>query len=157
MGSGKTTLGNLVGAMLQIPAYDLDSLIVEKEGRDINAIFAEEGEDYFRKAESEVLRTVPIEDAIVMTGGGLVIKEENRNWMMEHGTVIYLHCEIDEIHKRLMNDESRPLGSGKTKAELTKLLIGRLRMYGEAHFSVDVTHLAPEQAAERILACIKGE
>lgn len=150
MGAGKTSVGKALGRRLALAVFDTDELIVRALSKTISEIFEHEGEEAFRQYETNALKKVTAEDVIVTTGGGLVMKEENRKWMKAKGMVIYLHCHIEEICRRLENDNSRPLIQNKNPKELAALLEKRLSKYQDADMTVDTTGKSLDQIVESI-------
>lgn len=148
MGSGKTTIARELSRVLRYPVIDLDESIVKKEGISISDIFSTKGEVYFRELEKEALRTLE-QTAIVSTGGGIVVKEENREWMLKNGIVVFLDCELDEIWNRIKGDESRPLA--KRKEDVVKLYHERKPLYQQCHIQVDTTNLTMNQTCNCII------
>ncbi|MGB7999640.1 MAG: shikimate kinase [Anaerobacillus sp.] len=141
MGSGKTTIAEKLSKALDMPAIDTDQHIMKATGKSIPDIFANEGEAAFRQYETESLEALPTENVIISTGGGIVLKERNRRFMEQNGTVIYLHCETEEIIRRLEGDTSRPLLAGDDRHEKVRLIFDdRLSLYREAKFEVNTTH-----------------
>jgi len=155
MGAGKTTIGERLANLLGLPVIDTDHYIENIAGKSIPEIFAENGEEVFRRYEREYLKMLPIENVIITTGGGIVIQEENREWMQNNGTVIYLHCEIDEIFNRITIDESRPLFDLTQKEMVIKRYQDRLPLYQQAHFTVDTTSQTLEEVVEEIHQLLK--
>jgi shikimate kinase len=157
MGAGKTTVGQRLAERLQLPIIDTDHYIEEHVGKSIKRIFAEEGEAAFRQYERECLRMLPPDKVIVTTGGGIVIQKENRDWMKQTGIVIYLHCEFEEIVKRLADDDTRPLLTQHHRDDLEALWKKRLPYYQEADWMVDTTGKRVEQIVDEIIDRIKGD
>ncbi|RAK22367.1 shikimate kinase [Anoxybacillus vitaminiphilus] len=156
MGAGKTSVGRQLAERLGVSVVDTDEMIEQKVGKSISEIFASEGESAFRKYERELLKTLPLQNIVVTTGGGMVIQKENRDWMKKHGIVIYLHCEPEEILRRLAGDETRPLLKQHNKQELIKrLLTERMPYYQEAHFIVNTTHRTMAEVVDDIVAALK--
>lgn len=153
MGTGKSTVGRLLAARLNYTFRDLDSLIVEKEGMSINTIFADRGESYFREVEFSVLKTVLAEHFLVVsTGGGAVIREENRCLMRKSGIVVNLTASPETILQRLQSDEERPLlRDSKNLAQIQKLLMERELFYAEADIRIDTDGKNVEDVARDIL------
>lgn len=122
-GAGKTTYGKKLAGELRVPFYDLDEEI-EKHGRKtISEIFAENGEDFFRKLETETLRNFSFpENAIVACGGGTPCFHNNIEWLKQHGKVIYLKKSPSRIVQQLLQTDlpTRPLLRDKTKEEIEK-------------------------------------
>lgn len=154
MGAGKTTVGRALAEQLGVTMIDTDRYIEEKVGKSIKQIFAEEGEAVFRRYEREFLRTLPSDKRIVTTGGGMVIQPENREWMKQTGTVIYLHCEFEEIMRRLAEDDTRPLLSSQ-RENFRRLWEERLPYYSEADIVIDTTGRRVDDIVQEIMEWIK--
>jgi shikimate kinase len=159
-GSGKTTVGRKLAQRMRIEFIDCDDLIVAKAGKSIREIFAHDGEARFRELETQVLREVVArKDHVIGLGGGAVVREENRKILAGAGhSVLYLHCQPEELLRRIQNDpatsDNRPnltsLGGGIE--EIQTLLSQREPMYESAMtHKLDVTHLTPDEAVARIL------
>ena len=89
MGTGKSTVGRLVATKLQRDFMDMDALIEQREGRSINQIFKDKGENYFRRLEADFCRELAEQqDLVIATGGGALINADNRRTMMVSGTVV---------------------------------------------------------------------
>ena len=111
MGSGKTTIGKYISCELGYEFIDTDEYIVKKEGMSINDIFSKKGEEYFRRLETDTVRELGavLHNAVIATGGGLPIRDENRKLLKALGTVYYLKTEADTIFRRISGNEDRPL------------------------------------------------
>lgn len=110
MGAGKTTIGRMLAAEFKLPFYDSDRVIEEKCGADIPWIFDVEGEAGFRDREQNVIDELSQLPNIVMaTGGGAILREENRKHLASRGTVIYLRATVEHQLRRTSNDRNRPL------------------------------------------------
>ena len=114
----------------------------EKEIRDI---FAEEGEMAFREYESEMLRSLPVQNVIITTGGGIIERAENRKWMKENGTVVYLYCDPHVIAERLREDTTRPLFQKKDIDAFITKFESRRAYYEEADIHIDTTNKSVKQ------------
>lgn len=110
MACGKTIIGLKLAQELQLDHVDTDKVIEIREGRSISQLFADEGEAYFRKLESELLaNSIATEELLVIsTGGGVVLAEENRE-LLANATVIYLRATPELIYQRVKTDNSRPI------------------------------------------------
>jgi len=140
MGVGKTTIGKQLAKALQRPFYDSDKVIEESTGVDIPTIFSYEGEEGFRVREQCVIQELSVLQGIVMaTGGGAVLKPENREVLKCNGFVVYLHCSIDKILYRTRHDTQRPLlQTANPKQRLQALFAQRDPLYQEcADFKID--------------------
>lgn len=121
MGSGKTSVGKELAKSRGMKFIDLDAYIVEREGRSINDIFTYESEEYFRNVESEVIKEMStISNTVISTGGGAVLRKENRDNLSKIGHVVYLKADPETILNRVKNDHSRPLLMTESEEELRK-------------------------------------
>lgn len=132
MGSGKSSIGRLLAQQLNLPFLDLDQEIERMSGQPIASIFAEKGEDEFRRLERECLQQIALAEVVVATGAGCFIY--NREWMMQNGTVIYLHVPFPNLAERIGADASRPLWRNAEK-----LYGERENIYAQAHHRVDAS------------------
>lgn len=153
MGSGKTTIGRALSERWNVPVIDTDEQVEMRTGKRVREIFEQEGETAFRRYETDILKSLPAENIIITTGGGVVGKEENRRWMQEHGTVLYLYCEPQHIVQRLRGDTTRPLFQ-ETESFFV-LFRSRQSLYEEAHYTVDTTNKAIEDIINEIEETIK--
>ncbi|MEH7885533.1 shikimate kinase [Bacillus sp. JJ1609] len=152
MGAGKTSVSRKLAEALTVSHYDTDHEIIEAAGKSINDIFASEGEAKFREIESAVLKTMPQHDAVIATGGGIVVAEENRRQMKSSGTVIFLYAEIGEILQRLEGDNSRPLLKENKLEAAQSLYISRLPIYRQtAHIEIDTTSKSVSDIVKEII------
>ncbi|MYL63130.1 AAA family ATPase [Bacillus hwajinpoensis] len=141
MGSGKTTVAEELSKALALPSEDTDKHVTKMQGREIPVIFESEGEKAFRSYETASLKDLPTENIIISTGGGIVLSEENRSFMKKNGTMIYLHCDPEEIIKRLEGDTSRPLLAGDNKQDkINTIFTERLPLYREANYEIETTN-----------------
>ena len=154
MGTGKTTVGQLVAAQLGREFIDMDDLIESREGRPISQIFADEGEPYFRRLEADLCRELAAKSGLVIaTGGGALVPEANLRVMERTGLVICLDCRPDVLWQRIGQSDNRPMLAAQDDgrfARLAALLVQRAPAYGRIEYHVDVTRLDPDQVAEQI-------
>ena len=140
MGAGKTTIGKSLAQITGKTFIDSDHEIQERTGVKIPIIFEIEGEIGFRKRETEVLRElVKMNNIVLATGGGAVLKRENRRLLKRCGTVIYLRASVIDLQRRTRYDKNRPLlQTEDIQAKLTELLAQRDSLYREtAHLVVE--------------------
>jgi shikimate kinase len=133
MGAGKSTVGKLLAKKLGRRFLDADHVIEDRCGVKIPVIFEMEGEDGFRKREAQAIKDITAEqDVILATGGGAVLLPENRQFLSERGTVIYLHANPMELWHRTKGGEGRPLlRNGDAKKILENLYAIRDPLYRE--------------------------
>lgn len=145
MGVGKTTIGKALSKELHMEVVDTDQKIEEQKEKAIRYIFAEEGEMVFREYESEMLRSLPVQNVIITTGGGIIERAENRKWMKENGTVVYLYCDPHVIAERLREDTTRPLFQKKDIDAFITKFESRRAYYEEADIHIDTTNKSVKQ------------
>ena len=154
MGAGKTTIGRVLARLLKKHFVDLDSEIERRCGADIPWIFDVEGESGFRDRESSVLAELcGRPDLVLATGGGAVLRPENRTLLKQHGYVVYLAVGAQELYERTRSDSSRPLLQVNNRREvIERLLNEREHLYREvADLSYTGNRRGPKYAAEEIL------
>ena len=128
-GSGKSSLGKRLAGRLGVPYMDTDTLITEMTGMTVQQIFEGPGEQAFRNAETNVLMYLADQSpAIVSTGGGMILREENRQIMRNHGVIILIDRPLDEILSDIKLDR-RPLLAKKGKDEVVRLYDVRIETY----------------------------
>ncbi len=135
MGCGKSTVGKKLANALSYEFSDTDAMIEEAYGKTISEMFAEDGEEYFRNAETELLKKLEAEaeGLVLATGGGMPMREENAALLRKIGTVVFLEASIETILERLQNDTGRPLADGEDReARLRPLFEKRLPVYRSA-------------------------
>jgi len=157
-GTGKTTVGRVLAARVGRPFADLDERIETAAGMTIADIFAAEGEPGFRDRESAALVTASAEvPSVIATGGGIILRAENRELLRDSGRIAWLTAPADDIWARIQADAAtahrRPKLAGGGLEEVTKLLAVREPLYREvANFIVETAGLSPDAVADTILA-----
>ena len=140
MGSGKTSIGKKLSKMMKFDFIDTDHLIENRTGVDISTIFAHEGEEGFRKRESNILKELSnIKNTVVGTGGGIIISHENRKIIKNLGFVVYLTASIKELTYRTEQDKSRPLISSANTQEVIANLIKERQEYYEKTSNIKIS------------------
>ena len=128
MGSGKSYWAEKLKKKLKVPAYDLDALVEMMEEKTVQEIFAEDGEDYFRKAEAKMLRLfAEKKQCIVACGGGTACYNDNMKWMNKQGITIWIDEPVDTLFQRLIKEKAhRPLIKSKNDNDLHIFLKNKL-------------------------------
>ena len=154
MGTGKSTVGQLVAAQLNRQFVDMDTIIEQREGGAISQMFATDGEPYFRQLEAALCRELAAQSELVIaTGGGALVDETNLGVMEQGGLVICLDCEPDTLWERIGHSEDRPMLAERDNGRfdrLAALLEARTPAYMQIKQHIDVTHLFPQEVAERV-------
>ena len=155
MGAGKTTIGRLLAKQMQREFVDSDSFIEEQTGAEISWIFAKEGESGFRERESRAIDILSQRQGIVLaTGGGVVMRECNREWLHNRGIVIYLRASVETQLRRTIKDKSRPLLQQPNPRQILKDLFQiRDPLYQQiADITIATGHTYPRQMLHQIVS-----
>ena len=145
MGSGKTTIGRALAKELQLPFYDLDWYIESRMRKKVSQIFAEQGEEGFRRIERNMLHEVAeFENIVISCGGGTPCFFDNMDYLNQQAQVVYLKAQPEVLHKHLlMGKGDRPLLKGKTPDELIQFIREQLEkrepFYSKANYTLDVS------------------
>jgi len=133
MGAGKSTIGRKLATLMNKEFYDSDRVIEERTGVDIATIFEIEGEQGFRDREEQVIAELcQKENIILATGGGVILRENNRKIMAQSGHVVYLKTTAELLYSRIRYDKTRPLMQTSSPINtLRKLLKDREPFYLE--------------------------
>ena len=158
MGSGKSTVGKLISDELFLNFFDTDDEIEARTGASIDWIFDLEGEEGFRKRESEILEEMVKKNSIVLsTGGGIVLWKINRELLSSRGTVFYLSTPISTQVERTSKDKDRPLlKNGDPSQILTKLHEERKDLYKNvSDHIIDTENKSSQEVAAEIIKVVK--
>ena len=121
-GSGKTSIGRELARRFTVRFYDTDAIIEKEQKRSVGEIFEQDGEGFFRRIESEVIRNVVAAKPagkVVSLGGGAFKSKANRNLVNSTGVSVYLSCSVREIYRRVSRKTDRPLLRVKPRANQT--------------------------------------
>ena len=149
--SGKSSTGSILASMLELPFYDLDTVIESFTGMRISEIFRTAGEEKFRELESDSLERLlkKNERMILALGGGSLLKETNLLSVKERGILFTLNASPETLQlRREHQNGERPLALNGTA--LLKLLEKRKQHYDSLPNRIDTTHLTPVETAARI-------
>ena len=138
-GCGKTTTAKELVKVLKDYVYiDIDEEIEKHEGKSINRIFEENGEQYFRNIEKNFIKNVlKSNNMIISIGGGAFEDEENRDLMLSDAHVIYLSASAQTIYNRLKNTNDRPLLKDISPQKIENIMSKRVNNYKKAHITID--------------------
>ena len=157
MATGKSAVGRVLAREMGWPLVDADEVIVERAGKAIEAIFADQGEMAFRELERQVIAELCAGwQQVISAGGGAFADAENRVVMLERGLVVCLTARPETVYRRIVEQDGdavvRPLlAVGDPLDRIRQLLEQRAEAYGAAHYQVETDELTPEQVAHRIV------
>lgn len=158
MGTGKSSVGVKLAQVLGYGYCDLDFSITKRAGKSVNEIFAEDGECRFRDLETELISEMTeIDRQVISTGGGAVIRKENRELLRSIGIVINLVASPEEVFLRIKSDASRPLLKNKMSVEtIAEMLQEREPFYADADLRIDTVGKNVEDVVHEITLNLKG-
>lgn len=153
MGTGKSEVGKELAKTLGYKFIDTDELIERRERIPVSEIFDKYGEPYFRKIESEIIKDVSVmENVVISTGGGAVIRPENRMNLKRNSITICLTASPEVIYERTKDYDNRPLlKTDDTYMRIKELLKEREPYYSEADIKIDTTQLEAQKVVETIM------
>jgi len=153
MGTGKSKIGKRLATELRMGYLDTDELIEEREKDSISAIFKKKGEEYFRHLETKVVKEVALLDNFVIsTGGGVVLREGNIRLLKKNALIICLFASLEVIVKRTKGNEERPLLEvNNQKKRVEELLAMRRPYYDKADLKIDTSTLDSKKVVEEIV------
>lgn len=157
MGAGKTTIGKTLANQLGMTFIDSDQEIQDRTGVDISTIFEYEGEGGFREREQQVIDDLTQqEQRVLATGGGAIIRPENRQHLSARGIVVYLECSPEQQYERTFRDRKRPLIQTEDPlGRLRELMTFREPLYREtADYTVTTEGRSAATVAKEILELV---
>jgi len=162
-GSGKSTVGDRLARLLETEFHDTDMLIEQRCGKLIDRIFSDDGEDTFRRLESQVIDELINRNGprmVIALGAGVFEKRKNWNIVKRHGTVVYLSCSLREIYRRMKQKTDRPLlRVSPAKRETCRqavlrrikdLLGQRKRIYAQADIRISTTNRSIDETVRQL-------
>ena len=158
MGSGKTTVGQLIADSLQVPFRDTDHVIEERSGKTISDIFLDEGEEFFRALEKKVLRDELLSDNTVLAlGGGAPISIDAQSALRAIASpVIYLDVSLSTVAPRIGFNRDRPLLLHNPRGQWQTLMEARRPIYESiADIVIDVNDKSESEVVDQILEALK--
>lgn len=156
MGSGKTTIGKLLGEKLTLRSIDIDVIIEHNEKRTVSEIFQNEGEKYFRNIERETIKkNFTNKDLIISLGGGAFEDQLTQELLLKNSTVIYLKTSPNVILERIKNNTNRPLLKNQmTVGKIQSIILQRQKNYELANITILTDNKNTDKIVEEILGVI---
>ena len=152
MGTGKSAVGRQLAKLIGMPFIEMDEEIEKTLGMKIKDIFGRYGEDFFRDKETEALKKITEgPSAVVSTGGGVVIRPENRQLMKARGRVVCLWADVETIFKRVCDGDDRPLLNVPNRRDrIMAILQSRIDYYKDADLHIQTDDKSPYEIAVEI-------
>ena len=152
MGSGKSSIGNLVSKKLELSFVDIDNLIVEVTGMTISEIFEKKGEDYFRNLEQKVtLKALKNIKNVISLGGGSFINNKIRKEILDNHFSFWLNWDESILLKRIKGSKKRPLAFKSTDQEIKQLIKKRSKIYSKSQFKINCNKLTKTEIVKKII------
>ena len=152
MGSGKSSIGNLVSRKLDLPFIDIDNLIVENTGMSISEIFEKKGESYFRNLEEKfTLKSLKKIGNIISLGGGGFINNKIREEILTNHFSFWLNWNEEILIKRIKDSKKRPLAFNSTDEEIKAIIKKRSKIYVNAQFKINCNKLTKAEIVKKII------
>jgi shikimate kinase len=152
MGSGKSSIGNLVSKELDIPFIDIDNLIVENVGMSISQIFEKKGEDYFRNIEEKItIKSLKKIKNVISLGGGGFINNNIRKEILDNHFSFWLDWDESTLIKRINGSKERPLAFRSTDQKIREIIKNRSKIYSHSQFKINCNKLTKTEIVKKII------
>ena len=152
MGSGKSSIGNLVSKKLDLPFIDVDSLIVENIGMTISEIFEKRGENYFRNLEEKItLKCLTKNKSVISLGGGGFVNAKIRKEVLTNHFSFWLNWNDSILIGRIKGSKKRPLVYESTDQEIRAIIKSRSKIYSNAQFKINCNKLTKTEIVKKII------
>ena len=152
MGSGKSSIGNLVSKKLNLPFIDVDNLIVESTGMSISEIFDKKSESYFRNLEEKItLKCLQKNKNVISLGGGGFINAKIRKEILTNHLSFWLKWDESILIRRIKDNKKRPLVFKSTSQEIRSIIKNRSKIYSNAQFKINCNNLTKTEIVKKII------
>ena len=152
MGSGKSSIGNLVSKKLGLPFVDIDNLIIKNTGMSVSEIFETKGENYFRNLEEKItLKCLKKNKIVISLGGGGFINSKIRKEILNNHFSFWLNWDDSILIKRIKGNNKRPLVFKSTDQEIKAIIKDRSRIYSDAQFKINCNKLTKTEIVKKII------
>ena len=152
MGSGKSTVGNLLSKRIKLDFIDIDNVIEYEASMSIFKIFEVKGEDYFRDLEEKITNKVlKTKNRVISLGGGAFINKNIRKEILSNHFSFWLNCDEKVLLERIRINKKRPLAHKSTDEEIKKLIKERNRIYAKAQFKINCDKQTKSEIVDKII------
>ena len=162
MGTGKSKFGRLIATNYNFTFYDIDLLIEKKFNNTIAALFQENGEIFFRRAEENIVKELIFaisqlnQSSVISLGGGAFDNVNTRKLLLKKSHVIWLNSPVETLVKRVGDGSKRPMIKGDVKKSISELLKKRIKYYSLCHDQLNTDRLNQNQIIEKITKIISN-
>ena len=152
MGSGKTSIGELVSKRLNLNFFDIDQHIENESKMKISEIFSSQGEEFFRELEEKkTLNLLKKKNSVIALGGGAFLNQKIREDVLKNHLSFWLDLSSEIIINRIKNSSKRPIAAQSTKSELVNLIKKRSNIYSKAMYKVDCDGLTKKEIVDKVI------
>ncbi len=152
MGSGKSTIGNLISKKLKLKFIDIDNVIEKEANMNIAQIFSKKGESFFRNLEEKItLKSLESSNVVISLGGGAFVNEKIRKEVIANNFSFWLNWNNTTLLDRIKNSHKRPIAFYSNDQELLKLIEKRKKIYSYADFEINCNELSKTEIAKKII------
>ena len=152
MGSGKSTIGNLLSKKLGIDFIDTDSLIEKLTKMKISDIFLKKGEKYFRNFEKKiVMKSLNSQNSVISLGGGAFMNETIRSEVVKNSFSFWLNLDTPTLLDRIKKNKKRPIALQLNDIQLAELIEARIKIYSKAKFKINCHKLSKTEIVNKII------
>ena len=151
MGSGKSTIGNLISKKLKLKFIDIDNVIVKEAKMNIAEIFSKKGENFFRNLEEKItIKSLESSNCIISLGGGGFVNEKIKKEVITNNFSFWLNWSNATLLNRIKNSHKRPIAFCSSEKELLELIEKRKKIYSDADFEINCNKLSKNEIVKKI-------
>ena len=152
MGSGKSTIGNLISKKLKLKFIDIDNVIEKEANMNIAEIFSKKGENFFRNLEEKItIKSLNSSKNVVSLGGGGFINQKIREEVITNNFSFWLNWSNATLLNRIKNSHKRPIAFYLSDQELIKLIEKRKKIYADSDFEINCNKLSKTEIVKKII------
>ena len=152
MGSGKSTIGNLISKKLKLKFIDIDNVIEKEANMNIAEIFSKKGENFFRNLEEKItIKSLESSNVVISLGGGGFINEKIRKEVITNNFSFWLNWNNTTLLNRIKNSHKRPIAFNLSDQELVELIEKRKKIYSKADFEINCNKLSKTEIVKKIV------
>ncbi len=157
MGSGKSTIGNLISKKLKLKFIDIDNAIEKEANMNIAEIFSKKGENFFRNLEEKItIKSLESSNVVISLGGGGFVNEKIRKEVITNNFSFWLNWNNTTLFNRIKNSYKRPITFYLSNQELLELIEKRKKIYSKADFEINCNKLSKTEIVKKIMILYEG-